>query len=183
MALRGFAIGKSTLFPLQIQLQRDKEKWCPYGGITDQRFKASSEGSTALQAYINHIHHGVALGSGGGVAGGCRWGSPAAGWGSMLMGMERGVTPQAGFDGSWAKKFGGCLGCGSRIVLSWTQKSPGASHLPRRGTSCTWHGGGGGEASASECPWQVEPAINCVVRADRTHSERLLQTQRGRVAA
>lgn len=87
------------------------------------------------------------------------------------MGMERGVTPQAGFEGSWAKKFGGCLGCGLKIVLSWTQKSPGVSHLPCHGTLCTGHGGGGGEASASECPWQVQPAINCVVRGDRIPSK------------
>lgn len=56
--------------------------------------------------------------------------------------------------------------------LKDSEVSRGCSPHPTcRGTLHTGHGGGGGEALASECLWQVEPAINCVVRADRTHSE------------
>lgn len=72
-------------FSLQIQLRRDKEKWCPYGAINDQRFKASTEGSTALPANMNHIHHGRAMAAG----------KPSSGVGRMLVGMERDGTSQA----------------------------------------------------------------------------------------
>lgn len=85
---------------LQIQLRRDKEKWCPYGGINDQRLKASTEGSTALQAYINRIHHGSGSGRGGqgqqagkpgegdGAGAGGERDAALQGWGRWKLGEE-----------------------------------------------------------------------------------------------
>lgn len=126
---------------LQIQLCRDKEKWCPYGDINDPRFKGSTGGSSALRADFNHIHHGTALET-----------AAEAGWGRMGLGMDRGNGT------SWV-----CLELGremSGLLRLWVQDCPVMeSGGAREGhpLSCLVgillrDGGGGGELSDSEGP-------------------------------